>query len=103
MAVVDPSKPHPGLGLLYELHYNQSGDASNVLSHVLGHWRVSSLLHDLVFLPAITAASSQLMGEVPIRFWHDQLFCKPPATGGNVAWHQDYSYWTRSKVRPWQS
>ncbi|MEZ6069846.1 MAG: phytanoyl-CoA dioxygenase family protein [Pirellulales bacterium] len=31
-----------------------------------------------------------------VRFWHDQLFCKPPRHGGVVAWHQDYSYWTRT-------
>lgn len=32
-----------------------------------------------------------------MRFWHDQLFCKPAGHGGVVAWHQDYSYWTRTK------
>jgi ectoine hydroxylase-related dioxygenase (phytanoyl-CoA dioxygenase family) len=32
-----------------------------------------------------------------VRFWHDQLFCKPARHGGVVAWHQDYSYWTRTK------
>ena len=37
----------------------------------------------------------QLLGG-PIRFWHDQLFCKPAFHGGVVAWHQDYSYWTRT-------
>jgi ectoine hydroxylase-related dioxygenase (phytanoyl-CoA dioxygenase family) len=31
-----------------------------------------------------------------VRFWHDQLFCKPAHHGGVVAWHQDYSYWTRT-------
>jgi ectoine hydroxylase-related dioxygenase (phytanoyl-CoA dioxygenase family) len=31
-----------------------------------------------------------------VRFWHDQLFCKPAKHGGVVAWHQDYSYWTRT-------
>jgi len=25
------------------------------------------------------------------------LFCKPARHGGVVAWHQDYSYWTRTK------
>jgi len=34
---------------------------------------------------------------VGVRFWHDQLFCKPARYGGPVAWHQDYSYWTRTK------
>ena len=32
-----------------------------------------------------------------MRFWHDQLFCKPAHHGGVVAWHQDYSYWTRTQ------
>lgn len=32
-----------------------------------------------------------------MRFWHDQLFCKPAKHGGVVAWHQDYSYWTRTQ------
>src|SRR5207302_1562997 len=30
------------------------------------------------------------------RLRHDQLFCKPARHGGVVAWHQDYSYWTRT-------
>jgi ectoine hydroxylase-related dioxygenase (phytanoyl-CoA dioxygenase family) len=25
------------------------------------------------------------------------LFCKPAREGGVVAWHQDYSYWTRTQ------
>jgi ectoine hydroxylase-related dioxygenase (phytanoyl-CoA dioxygenase family) len=41
------------------------------------------------------AASQLLKGAV--RFWHDQLFCKPAHHGGVVAWHQDYSYWTRTE------
>jgi ectoine hydroxylase-related dioxygenase (phytanoyl-CoA dioxygenase family) len=41
-------------------------------------------------------AASQLLGGA-VRFWHDQLFCKPAQHGGVVAWHQDYSYWTRTQ------
>ena len=40
--------------------------------------------------------ASQLLGGRGVRFWHDQLFCKPAHHGGVVAWHQDYSYWTRT-------
>jgi len=40
--------------------------------------------------------ASQLLGGA-VRFWHDQLFCKPAHHGGEVIWHQDYSYWTRTK------
>jgi len=31
-------------------------------------------------------------------FLHDQLFCKPPLHGGQVAWHQDYSYWDQDRA-----
>jgi ectoine hydroxylase-related dioxygenase (phytanoyl-CoA dioxygenase family) len=40
--------------------------------------------------------ASQLL-DGAVRFWHDQLFCKPAHHGGVVAWHQDYSYWTRTR------
>jgi len=52
--------------------------------------------HDLLWNPRFTVAASQLLGG-RVRFWHDQLFCKPARHGGVVAWHQDYSYWTRTK------
>jgi len=46
--------------------------------------------------PAFVMAASQLL-DGAVRFWHDQLFCKPAHHGGVVAWHQDYSYWTRTE------
>eukprot|EP01121_Diplochlamys_sp_Union-15-3_P000631 TRINITY_DN10538_c0_g1_i2.p1 TRINITY_DN10538_c0_g1~~TRINITY_DN10538_c0_g1_i2.p1 ORF type:complete len:301 (+),score=47.30 TRINITY_DN10538_c0_g1_i2:57-959(+) len=90
---------HPGSHLWHEFHANESGDPNNVLFHSLGAWRISQTFHDLIWHPAINVPSSQLLGEAPqkVRFWHDQLFCKPAHSGGCVAWHQDYSYWTRTK------
>jgi hypothetical protein len=38
--------------------------------------------------PAVPRCRSQLLGNVPVRFWHDQIFWKPPKLGGVVAWHQ---------------
>src|SRR5687767_3125930 len=66
------------------------------LFHALGAWRVAAGFHDLLWHPAFTVAASQLLGDARVRFWHDQLFCKPARHGGVVAWHQDYSYWTRT-------
>lgn len=79
----------------YEYHRNESGRQDSVLFHALGAWRVSELFHDLIFHPAIVAAAEKLL-RGPVRFWHDQLFVKPAFDGGVVAWHQDYSYWTRT-------
>ena len=95
----------PEKELLYEYHSNQSNDPDNVVTHMLGHWRISPLFHDLIFLPQVTVPTSQLLAVfhpseqtlIPVQFWHDQLFAKPPHHGGGVAWHQDYSYWTRTE------
>jgi len=88
---------HPGHDLFYEFHSNESADPQTILFHALGAWRVSNGFHDVLWNPRVVIASSQLLGNKPIRFWHDQLFYKPPKKGGVVAWHQDYSYWTRTK------
>ncbi len=87
---------HPGHELWYEYHTNESSDAETVLFHALGAWRITPGFHDLLWNPAISVPASQLI-EGPVRFWHDQLFCKPARHGGVVAWHQDYSYWTRTQ------
>lgn len=92
--LVDPA--HPGHHLFYEFHSNESSDPGRVLLHALGAWRVTEGFHDVIWNPAFLMAASQLLGDKPIRFWHDQLFCKPARHGGVVAWHQDYSYWTRT-------
>ena len=92
--IADPS--HPGHALFYEFHSNESTDPNAVLFHSLGHWRITEGFHDILWNPAFVMAASQLLGGKSVRFWHDQLFCKPARHGGVVAWHQDYSYWTRT-------
>ncbi len=87
---------HPGHHLFYEFHSNESSDPDAVLFHSLGHWRISPAFHDVLWNPAFLMAAHQLLGNRAVRFWHDQLFCKPARHGGVVAWHQDYSYWTRT-------
>lgn len=82
--------------LFYEYHHNESTHPDKCLFHALGAWRVSPAFHDLLFLRAFTVPASQLL-KGAVRFWHDQLFVKPANDGGIVAWHQDYSYWTRTK------
>jgi ectoine hydroxylase-related dioxygenase (phytanoyl-CoA dioxygenase family) len=93
-ALVDP-KNEANI-LFYEYRSNESTDPETILFHALGAWRISPAFHDLLWNPAFVVPAAQLL-EGPVRFWHDQLFCKPPLQGGSVAWHQDYSYWTRTK------
>ena len=91
--LMDPS--HPGHALFYEFHSNESTDPAKVLFHALGAWRIAPAFHDVLWNPAFVVPAAQLLGGA-VRFWHDQLFSKPARHGGVVAWHQDYSYWTRT-------
>jgi ectoine hydroxylase-related dioxygenase (phytanoyl-CoA dioxygenase family) len=93
-AIKEPS--HPKHHLFYEFHSNESKDPNAVLFHSLGHWRITPGFHDILWNPAFVVPASQLLGNKAVRFWHDQLFCKPAHHGGVVAWHQDYSYWRRT-------
>jgi hypothetical protein len=92
--LMDPD--HPGHELFYEFHSNESVDPQTILFHSLGAWRIAPAFHDVLWNPRFLMAAHQLLGDKPVRFWHDQLFSKPPKKGGVVAWHQDYSYWTRT-------
>jgi ectoine hydroxylase-related dioxygenase (phytanoyl-CoA dioxygenase family) len=92
--IADPA--YRGNQLFYEYHANESADPEKTLFHALGAWRVARGFHDLLWNPAFLMPASQLL-RGPVRFWHDQIFYKPAAHGGVVAWHQDYSYWTRTK------
>lgn len=92
--VMDPK--HPAHHLFYEFHSNESEDSDSVLFHSLGQWRIASGFHDILWNPAFVMAAHQLLENKAVRFWHDQLFYKPAKHGGVVAWHQDYSYWTRT-------
>jgi len=95
--LVDLMRPEQASNpLFYEYHINESAGQDRVLFHALGAWRVSEAFHDLSFHRAFTVPAAQMLGG-RVRFWHDQLFVKPARHGGIVAWHQDYSYWTRTK------
>lgn len=87
---------HPGNHLFYEYNSNESTDPGTVLFHALGAWRITPGYHDVLWNPRFVMAARQLLGGA-VRFWHDQLFYKPARKGGVVAWHQDYSYWTRTQ------
>jgi hypothetical protein len=119
--IMDPS--HPSHRLWHEFNQNEAGEESGKhLFHALGAWRIAPSFHDLLFHPAVLVPASQLLGNVAVRLWHDQLFCKRflflmfffffclvdfvfsrPKTGACVAWHQDFSYWTRTTPMQVQS
>ena len=82
--------------LFYTYNSNESSNPNTILFHALGAWRVRTGLHDVLWNPRFLMPAAQLL-HGPVRFWHDQIFYKPAHHGGVVAWHQDYSYWTRTQ------
>lgn len=66
---------HPGMDMMYEYHSNQSGDPNNVLIHGLGHWRLTKLFHDLVFLPQAVASGLLLLDKDATRAAHHDTHC----------------------------
>lgn len=81
---------------LYEVEAAHLDRPGEVALHLLGAWLVDPWFHDLVFAPEVTVPCARLLGVDRLRFWHDQVFLKPPRHPGVVPWHQDYSYWTRA-------
>lgn len=81
---------------LYEVEHAYTARPDQVVCHFLGGWRVHPALRALVFHPRIVALAAAALAAPSVRFWHDQVFAKPPRHPGVVPWHQDYSYWTRT-------
>ncbi len=90
------SGENPRTGDLYEVDEDYRTAPDRNVFHFLGAWLIDDGFHDVLFHPAITVKVAQLLGVEHVRFWHDQVFYKPPRHPGVVTWHQDYSYWTRS-------
>jgi ectoine hydroxylase-related dioxygenase (phytanoyl-CoA dioxygenase family) len=81
---------------LYEVEQAFTERPGEVVCHFLGGWLVHERLRALVFDPRLLRPCAELLGVPRLRFWHDQVFAKPPRHPGVVPWHQDYSYWTRT-------
>lgn len=81
---------------LYEVEAAYRERPDDVVCHFLGGWLVDEALRALVFDPRLTEPLAQLLEVERLRFWHDQVFYKPPHHPGVVPWHQDYSYWRRT-------
>lgn len=82
---------------LYEVEQAYAERPSEVVCHFLGGFRVHPILRELIGNERITSLCAELLGVEQLRFWHDQVFAKPPHHPGVVPWHQDYSYWTRTE------
>lgn len=63
------------------------------LFYCQGQWRCSWGMHDLVYLPRLTVAASQVLGNRLVRLWYDEVFMKEARMGPCVPWQQNYTRW----------
>ncbi|KAG5507867.1 hypothetical protein JIQ42_07158 [Leishmania sp. Namibia] len=63
------------------------------LFYCQGQWRCTWGMHDLVYLPTLTVAASQALGNRLVRLWYDEVFMKEARTGPCVPWQQNYVRW----------
>ncbi|EAN76751.1 phytanoyl-CoA dioxygenase (PhyH), putative [Trypanosoma equiperdum] len=62
-----------------------------------GQWRAAWGMHDLIYLPTITVAASQILNNSLVRLWYDEVFMKAARTGPCVPWQQNYARWQHTK------
>ncbi|RNC31617.1 phytanoyl-CoA dioxygenase, partial [Trypanosoma cruzi] len=63
------------------------------LFYCQGQWRAAWGMHDLIYLPTITVAASQILGNSIVRLWYDEVFMKEARKGPCVPWQQNYARW----------
>ena len=56
-------------------------------------WRVEPRIREFVFDPVLARWAAQLIGTRAVRILEDNVLWKAPRSGGELKWHQDFSYW----------
>jgi ectoine hydroxylase-related dioxygenase (phytanoyl-CoA dioxygenase family) len=63
------------------------------VSFLFNMWRHDPEFARLTHSPHLAALATQLLGVTAVRILEDNALTKDPHTGGELKWHQDYSYW----------
>lgn len=56
-------------------------------------WRFDEAYRAIAFSSRLASWASQLIGTTAVRILEDNALFKEPGKGGELRWHQDYSYW----------
>lgn len=56
-------------------------------------WLVDARYRSVALDPRLAQWASQALGACRVRLLEDNALTKDPRTGGELKWHQDYSYW----------
>jgi hypothetical protein len=89
--LADDREHHPKMDLLYATSLNSLKDTP--LFYCQGQWRACWAMHDLIMMPHLAVPSSQLLGNVPVRLWYDEVIAKKGRVGPCLPWQQNYQRW----------
>ena len=56
-------------------------------------WLAEPEIRPFVFEPTLAGWAAQLIGTTAVRLLEDNALVKPPHSGGELQWHQDFPYW----------
>lgn len=89
--LADDVEHHPKSDLLYATSLNLLQEQK--VFYCQGAWRTCWGMHDVVFMPHLAVPASQLLGNVPVRLWYDEVIMKKPVVGPCLPWQQNYQRW----------
>ena len=95
--LADDKEQHPKTECLYGTSLHDIAHDSKQLFYCQGQWRACWGMHDLAIMPHLCVPSSQMLGDVTVRLWYDEVLMKGPRKGPCLPWMQNYSRWQHTK------
>lgn len=68
-------------------------EPGKTVSFLFNLWRTSPVYRTLIMDERFALWSSQVLGCRDVRVMEDNALSKDPLSGGELKWHQDFSYW----------
>jgi len=68
-------------------------DGDHHVEFLFNLWRVEPEIRKFIFDPTLGRWAAQLIGTGAVRLLEDNALWKEPFSGGELRWHQDFSYW----------
>lgn len=83
----DSAEPSP------QQYANPLGESKRHVEFLFNLWRVEPEIREFIFDSTLARWAAQLIGARSVRLLEDNALWKEPFSGGELKWHQDYSYW----------
>jgi hypothetical protein len=95
--LADDKEQHPRTDCLYGTSLHDLSHDSKQIFYCQGQWRAAWGMHDLAIMPHLCVPCSQMLGDVSVRLWYDEVLMKGPRKGPCLPWMQNYTRWQHIK------